>query len=114
MTRLGNLAAEKNSRMARRYATQATDKGMKNDNSPVRLKFRAQMVSAISRVAPNPYSLCEGANFTNVSRQDQAARPRLAIRGTNPQSLALSQERGAIRPPEESSRLRYRCHRTAP
>jgi hypothetical protein len=66
MTRFGNSGVEKSSRMARRYATPATAKGMKNERSPVRLKLREQIVSATSKMAPSPYSLCEGVSFTGL------------------------------------------------
>src|ERR1700722_6404836 len=103
MTRLGNSGLEKNSRMARRYATPATASGMKNDGSPVRLKLRAQIVSATSKMAPSPYSLCEGVSFTDLPFNRQVARLLAAIRRASLQSLGPSREPAAIPEPAESS-----------
>src|ERR1700681_3951357 len=114
MTRLGNSRLEKSSRMAKKYATPATAKGMKNDASPVRLKFRAQIVSATSRMAPSPYSLCEGVSFTGLPFTGEVAKRHAAILRTNLQSLDLSQERAPIREPAEPGHWRYRCHRRVP
>src|SRR4029077_18882856 len=114
MTRCGNLGVEKNARMARRYATPATARGMKNDGSPVRLKLREQIVSATSKMAPSPYSLCEGVSFTGLPFNGEVARLLAAIRRTRLQSLGPSRERAAIHEPAESSRLRRRCHRRVP
>jgi hypothetical protein len=56
MTRFGNLGVdeEKNSRMARRYAMPATASGIMKDAPPTLLKLREQIVSATSKIAPNP------------------------------------------------------------
>jgi hypothetical protein len=64
MTRLGNSGVEKSSRMARRYAIPATASGMMKDSSPTLLTLREQSVSATNKMAPSPYSLCEGVSFT--------------------------------------------------
>src|ERR1700730_19342821 len=114
MTRFGNSGVEKSSRMARRYATPATARGMKNDGSPVRLKLREEIVSAPSKMAPSPYNLCEGVNFTGPPYNDEVARLLDAIRPTSLQSLGPSRERAAIPDPAESSRLKRRCHRRIP
>src|ERR1700676_2145790 len=111
MTRLGNPGLEKSSRMARRYATPATARGMKNDGSPVRPKLRAQIVSATSKMAPRPYNLCEGGSFTRLPNDWEVGRRLAAILRTNWQSLGLSRERGPIREPAESGHWRCRCHR---
>ncbi|MDQ1387610.1 MAG: hypothetical protein QOF56_1064 [Acidobacteriaceae bacterium] len=66
MTRRGNVGVEKNSRIARRYAMPATASGMMKDRSPMLLSLREQIVSAISKVAPNAYSLRDGASFTSL------------------------------------------------
>src|SRR5207253_11156017 len=105
MTRFGNSGAQKSSRMARRYATPARARGMKNDGSPMRLKLREQIVRATSKMAPSPYSLCEGESFTGLPFNGQVARLLAAIRRTSPQSLAPSRERAAVPEPEESNRL---------
>src|SRR3984893_8906854 len=97
--------------MARRYATPATASGMKNDGSPVRLKLREQFVSATSKMAPSPYSLCEGVSFTGLPFNEEVARLLVAIRRTSLQSLGPSRERAVIPEPAESSRLRRRCHK---
>src|SRR5260370_7775195 len=96
MTRIGNAGVEKISRMARRYATPATARGMKNDGSPTRLKLREQIVSATSKMAPSPYSLCEGVTFTVLPINGEVARLLAAIRPTNPHSFAPSRYRLAI------------------
>src|SRR5260370_42115412 len=114
MTRFGNSCVEKSSRIARRYATPATVRGIKNGSSPVRLKLREQIVSATSKMAPSPYNLCEGVSFTDLPYKHEVARQRAAIRRTSPQSLAPSRELAAIPEPAESSRLRRRCHRRVP
>src|SRR6266481_3325086 len=114
MTRCGNLGVEKNSRMASKYATPATARGMKNDGSPVRLKLREQIVSATSKMAPSPYSLCEGVSFTGLPYKHQVVRLLPAIRQTSLQSLGPSRERAAIPEPAESSLLGRRCHRRVP
>ena len=95
MTRFGNSRAVKSSRMASRYATPATARGMKNDVSPVRLKLREQIVSATSKMAPSPYSLCEGVSFTGphsmAKLRDcllpfaEPARSPWRLRGSEPQ-----------------------------
>src|SRR5215471_20707845 len=59
----GNFGVEKNSRIARRYATPARARGMMNDGSPVRLKLREQTISATSKMAASPYSLSDGVSF---------------------------------------------------
>src|SRR5260370_42269362 len=109
MTSFGNSGVEKNSRMARRYATPATARGMNNDGSPVRLKRREQIVSATSKVAPSPYSLREGVSFTGLPFNGEVARLLAAIRRTSRQSLGPSRERAVIPELAESSRLRRRC-----
>src|SRR5258707_15638628 len=114
MRRFGNSGVDESSRMARRYATPATARGMKNDGSPVWLKLREQTVSATSKMAPSPYSLCEGVSFTGLPFNGEVARLLAAIRRTNLQFLGLSPERAAIPEPAESSRLRRRCHRRVP
>src|SRR6266566_7737652 len=114
MTRFGNSGVEKSSRMARRYATPATARGMKNDDSPVRLKLREQIVSATSKMAPSPYSLCEGVSFTGLPFNDEVARLLAAIHRTRLQSLGPSRERATVPEPAESNRLRRRCHRRVP
>src|ERR1700676_1700273 len=106
MTRFGNCGVAKSSRMAIRYATPATARGMKNDGSPVRLKLHEQTVSATSKMAPSPYSLCEGVNFTGPPYNHEVARLRDAIRRTSLQSWGPSRERVAIPDPEGSSRLK--------
>src|SRR5260370_29280616 len=111
MTRFGNSGVEKSSRMARRYATPARARGMKNDGSPVRLKLREQIVSATSKMAPSPYSLCEGVNFIGLPyNDDEVARLLDAIRRTSLQSLGPLRERAAIPEPAESSHLKRQCH----
>src|SRR5258706_9377507 len=105
---------EKNSRMARRYAMPATARGTMKDGSPTLLSLREQIVSATSKMAPSPYSLCEGASFTGLPYNDEVGRLLAAIRRTSLQSLGPSRERVAIREPAESSRLRRRCHRRVP
>src|SRR2546425_1104528 len=112
MTGFGNSGVDKSSRMARRYATPATARGMKNDDSPMRLKLREQIVSATSKTAPSPYSLCEGVSFTGLPFNGEVARLLAAIRQTSPQSLAPSRERAAVPEPAESNRLRRRCRRS--
>src|SRR6267143_2939826 len=114
MTRFGNSGVDKSSRIARRYATPATARGMKNDGSPLQLKLREQIVSAKSEMVPSPYSLCEGVSFTGLPFNGEVARPLAAIRRTSPQSLGPSRERAAIPEPAESSRLQRRCHRRVP
>src|SRR5580692_13213785 len=111
MTRFGNSGVDKSSRMARRYATPATARGMKNDGSPVRLKLREQIVSATTKTAPSPYSLCEGVSFTGLPFHRKVARLLAAIRRTSLQSVEPSQEPAAVLEPTESNRLRCRCHR---
>src|SRR5258706_14779891 len=111
MTRFGNSGVDKSSRMARRYATPATARGMKNDDSPVRLKLREKIVSATSKMAPSPYSLCEGINFIGLPYNDEVARLLDAIRRTSLQSLGRSRERAAIPEPAESGHLKGQCHR---
>src|SRR6267142_1233917 len=111
MTRFGNSGVVKSSRMARRYATPATARGMKNDGSPLRLKLREQIVSATSKMATSSYSLCEGVSFTGLPYNDEVARLLAAIRRTSLQSLGPSRERAAIPQPAQSNRLRRRCHR---
>src|SRR6266700_2652169 len=111
MKRFGNSGVDKSSRMARRYATPATARGMKNDGSPMPLKLRELIVSATSKMAPSPYSLCEGVSFTGLPFNDEVARLLAAIHRTSPQSLGPSRERDAIPEPAESSRLQRRCHR---
>src|ERR1700675_774786 len=108
MTRFENSGVEKSSRMARRYATPATASGMKNDGSPVRLKFREQIVSATSKMAPSPYSLCEGVSFTGLPCHQKAARLLAAIRRTRLQSLAPSREQAAVPGLAKSDRSRHR------
>src|SRR5713101_3605481 len=98
MTRFGNSGVEKSSRMARRYATTATASGMKNDGSPVQLKLREQIVSATSKMAPRPYSLCEGVSFTGLHSMAklrnrllpfaEPARSPWRLRGGEPQFLS--------------------------
>src|SRR5713226_6364780 len=116
MTRFGNSGVEKSSRMARRYATAATARGIRNDGSPVRLKFREQIVSATSKMAPSPYSLCEGVSFTDLPDwnhvADRVARSPAAIRRTSLQSLAPSRERVAVPQPAEANLSRHQCRRT--
>src|SRR5260370_7186502 len=95
MTRFGNSGVEKSSRMARRYATPATARGMKNDGSPMRLKLREQIVIATSKMAPSPYSLCEGVSFTGLPLMAklrdcllpfaEPARSPWRLRGSEPQ-----------------------------
>src|SRR5260370_31273788 len=114
MTRFGNSGVAESSRMARRYATPATARGMKNDGSPMRLKLREQIVSTTSKMAPSPYSLYEGVSFTGLTFKDEVARLLAAIRRTSLQSLGPSRERAAIPEPAESNRLRRRCHRRVP
>jgi len=79
----------------------------------MRLKLPEQIVSATSKMAPNPYSLCEGVSFTGLPFNGEVVRRLAAIRRTSPQSLAPSRERAAIPEPAESSRLRRRCRRRA-
>src|SRR6266446_5991355 len=114
MTRFGNSGVEKSSRMARRYATPATARGMKNDDSPVRLKLREQIVRATSKMALSPYILCEGVSFTGLPFNDEVARRLAAIRRASLQSVGPSRERAAIPEQAESSRLRRRYHRWVP
>src|SRR5882724_3205539 len=114
MTRLGNSGVDKSSRMAKRYATPATAREMKNDGSPVRLKLREQIVSATNKMAPSPYSLCEDVSFTGLPFNREVARLLAAIRRTSLQSLGPWRERAAIPEPAESSRLPRRCHRRVP
>src|SRR6266404_4750066 len=111
MTRCGNSGVDESSRMARKYATPATARGMKNDGSPVWLKLREQTVSATSKMAPSPYILCDGVSFTGLPFNGEVARLLAAIRRTNLQSLGPSREQAAIPEPAESSHLRRRCHR---
>src|SRR5260370_41013427 len=114
MTRCGNLGVETNSRMARRSAMPATARGMMKDCSPTLLSLREQIVSATSKMAPSPYSLCEGVSFTGLLYNDEVARLLAAIRRTSLQSLGPSWERAAIPEPAESSHLQRRCHRKIP
>src|SRR5258708_38478533 len=114
MTRFGNSGVDKRSGMARRYATPATTRGMKNDGSPLRLKLREQTVSATSKMAPSPYSLCVDVSFTGLPFNDEVARLLAAIRRTSLQSVGPSRERAAIPEPAESSHLQRRCHRKVP
>ena len=57
ITCLGKLGVQKNSRIARRYATPATNSGMTGNASPSPPKLREQMISETSRIAPSPYTL---------------------------------------------------------
>src|SRR5919108_727464 len=66
MTRFGNVGVEKSSRMARRYATPATARGIINEGSPMRLNLREQITSDASKMAPSPYSLCDDVSFTGL------------------------------------------------
>src|SRR6267154_5179568 len=113
-TRLENSGVEKSSRMAKRYATPATARGMKKDGSPLRPKSREQIVSDTSKMAPSPYNLCEGVSFTALPHEEEFARPPAAIRRTRLRSSEPSPEQGAIPEPEESSRLRRRCRKRVP
>ena len=54
--------------------------GIKNDDSPVRLKLREQTVSATSNVTPSPYNLSEGVSFKCLPYLEEVATPRDAIR----------------------------------
>ena len=64
----------------------ATAKGMMNDGAPVRLKFLEQIVNATSKMAPSPYSLCEGVSFTGISCHRGVSRlESLAPSGSEPQ-----------------------------
>src|SRR5262249_526440 len=74
MTGFGNFGVDKSSRKARRYATPATDREMMNDGSPLRLKLYEQTVSATSKMAPSPYSLCEGVSVTALPGTHAGAR----------------------------------------
>src|SRR5436305_15343066 len=78
-TRFGNSGVEKSSRMARRYATPATARGIKKDGSPLRPKSREQIVSDTSKMAPSPYNLCEGVSFTAIQHEEEFARLLAAI-----------------------------------
>src|SRR5207253_5822915 len=76
---------------------------MINDGSPVRLKLRAQIVRATSKMAPSPYSRCEGVSFTGLPHKDELARRLAAIRRTSLPSSAPSPERATVPEPAESS-----------
>src|SRR5262245_35330494 len=101
MTRFGNSGLEKNSRMAKMYATPATTRGLKTENSPLRLKLREQIVIATSKMEPSPYSLCEDVSFTGLPYIDEVARLLGAIRRTRLRSLGPSRGRIAIHEPAE-------------
>src|SRR5260370_40773319 len=96
MTRIGNAGVEKISRMARRYATTATARGMKNDSSPTRLKLREQIVSATSKMEPSPKSLCEGVRFTRLPFNGDGGRLLAPLRRISLQSVRPLQQRVAI------------------
>src|SRR5229473_592280 len=91
-TRLENSGVEKSSRMAKRYATPATDRGMKKDGSPLRPKSREQIVSDTSKTAPSPYSLCDGVSFTRLPHAEEFVRRLAAIRRTKLQFVEPSPE----------------------
>src|SRR6266849_3126036 len=48
--------------------------------APMRLKLREQIVSATSKLAQSPYSLCDGVSFTGLPFNGEVARLLAAIR----------------------------------
>src|SRR6266566_2575777 len=109
--RFGRICVERNSRIARRYATPATASGTRKDGAPRLLNVREQIVSVTSMIAPSPYSLCEGESFTALPNTDAGARLLVPTRRTMPQFSAPLPERAAVREPTESNRLGCRCRR---
>ena len=95
MTCFGNFCADKSARMAKRYATPATDRGIINAGSPMRLKLREAIVIATSPTAPNPYSLSEGVSFMAFSNTNAGAPLLAAIRLTMPRFEAPWSERAS-------------------
>src|ERR1043166_8663342 len=114
MTRFGNFAVDQSARMAKRYAMPATTRGIRNDNSPLRLKLREQIASATNITTPSPYNRCEGVSFTALPNFEVGALGLAAIRATNLPSLAPSRERVAVPGPAESNHLRHQCRRRLP
>src|SRR6266403_5880418 len=112
MTRFGNSRAVKSSRMASRYATPATARGMKNDGSPRRLKLREQIVSATSKMAPSPYSLRDGVSFTGFPCPSATALPPVPTVSARPQFVAPYPESATVPRQAELSRPPRRCRRT--
>src|SRR5207244_13622600 len=56
-----------------------------------------------SKMAPSPYSRCEGVSFTGLPHKDELARRLAAIRRTSLPSSAPSPERATVPEPAESS-----------
>jgi hypothetical protein len=63
-TRRENFGAQKNSRIARRYAIPATAKEPRKDGPPRSPKLREQVINARYKIAPSTYTLADGVNFT--------------------------------------------------
>ena len=93
MTRFGNFGVKKNSRMARRYATPATDSGMMGNASPWPLNLRAQMVSATSIDDAEPV---QPAGWSELHRSP------VPVRNCAPLLLPLFQPRRRSRRPGRS------------
>jgi len=95
ITRCGKLGVEKNSRIASRYETPATPRGMMKGNSPGVLSLREQIVSATSRMAPSPYTLTDGVSFTVLSCSSATVRPFAPTLSATPRSVEHVAERAA-------------------
>src|ERR1700686_5415371 len=90
----------------------ATASGMMKDRSPMLLSLRAQIVSAISKVAPNAYSLRDGASFTSLPCLSATVPPLVPTVSARPPFVAPWPERAAVLRKAESSRPSRRCRRT--
>jgi len=96
MTRFGNLGVEKNSRMARRYTTPATDRGMMENASPWPLNLREQIVNATSKMVPSPYNLRDGVSFTGLPWLSATLALPVSSASARPPFVAPARERTAV------------------
>src|SRR5215468_1190886 len=113
-TPFGSFGVARSSRIARRYAMPATPKGIMKEGSPVRLKLRAQIVSATSNVTQRTQRLREGVTLKMLQKTDPGLEALLPRRRTMRRFAAPWPERVASLALSESDRLRHRCRRRVP
>src|ERR1700730_15381229 len=104
MTRWGNLGVENNSRTANRYAMPATASGMMKDGAPMLPSLREQIVSATSKMTPNPYSLRDGVSFTGLPCPSATVPPSVPTVSARRPFVAPWPERAAVPLRAESGR----------
>src|SRR5262249_2930074 len=95
-TSFEKFGEENSSRIARRYATPATQSGMRKDASPMMLSLREQIVSDMSKTTPSPQSLCDAENFTNSPHRSGNVPEPLSTPSARQRFVVPSPERHAI------------------